>query len=69
MWEAGVLNFMMKAIYRCAAVLLMMWAAKTLAEKLERRAAVQRLDQGLDEMSLESFPSSDAPSSWAGSEK
>jgi len=46
-----------------------MWAVKTLAEKLERRAAVQRLDQGLDEMSLESFPSSDAPSSWAGSEK
>ena len=36
--------------------------------KLKHRAALRQLNQRIDEMSLESFPSSDPPSSWAGSE-
>jgi hypothetical protein len=56
----------MKAIYRFATILLVIWVAKTLTDKLQRRAAVERLEQRLDDMSEESFPSSDAPSSWAG---
>jgi hypothetical protein len=59
---------MMKLIYRSAAILLVIWVAKSFAEELKQRAATRQLNQRIDEMSLESFPSSDPPSSWAGSE-
>jgi hypothetical protein len=59
---------MMKVIYRSAAIFAVIWIAKSLAEKLKHRAAIRELNQSIDEMSLESFPSSDPPSSWAGSE-
>jgi TRAP-type C4-dicarboxylate transport system permease large subunit len=57
---------MMKAIYRSAAVFLVIWTAKLFAESLRRQAASEQLNSRIDEMSLESFPSSDPPSSWAG---
>jgi hypothetical protein len=60
---------MMKTIYRSATVFLVMWIAKTLAERWQQRSQMRRVDRRIDEMSLESFPSSDSPSSWAGSEK
>jgi hypothetical protein len=59
---------MKKLIYRSATIFLVLWVAKSLAGKLKQRAAIRQLNQRIDEMSLESFPSSDPPSSWAGSQ-
>jgi hypothetical protein len=58
----------MKVIYRSAAIFLVIWIAKRFAEEVKHRTAIRQLNRRIDEMSLESFPSSDPPSSWAGSE-
>ena len=59
---------MLKVFYRSVTIVVVMWIAKSLAEQFKQRAAIRQLNQRIDEMSQESFPSSDPPSSWAGSE-
>jgi hypothetical protein len=56
----------MKILYRAAAVVLTIWMAKILAETFYGKAAVKQADEKIDDMSSDSFPSSDPPSSWAG---
>jgi hypothetical protein len=59
----------MKFILRVLAVSVVVWLAKTLAEGFRRGANPLHENDRIDEMSADSFPSSDPPSSWAGTTK
>jgi hypothetical protein len=59
----------MKFFYRAIAISIVVWVAVTVARKARRSVSLTEGNERIDEMSLESFPSSDAPSSWAGTDE
>jgi hypothetical protein len=65
-WEMLSHTFSMKIIYRIIAISVVMWAAKTIAERFKQKAGRLNRNEEIDQMSIDSFPSSDPPSSWAG---
>jgi hypothetical protein len=60
------LSLKVKIIYRAIAISLVMWIAKVIAQKALRQAGLRGRNEKIDQMSADSFPSSDPPSAWAG---
>jgi hypothetical protein len=56
----------MKLIYRAIAISFVVWLARTLTVTARQKADSRERNRLIDQMSADSFPSSDPPSSWAG---
>jgi len=56
----------MKLIVRAISIGLVVWIAKSFAEGFKQKTGLRIENEKVDQMSSDSFPSSDPPSSWAG---